>query len=162
MSGYSYSICRQCRNATVAVANNSSLLSHARTRNCLCYSLLSVSRYLSTLAVVSMYNFSSLNQLFPRLSLCASEKSFPYCNRRNATFCQYVMLIDSHLPTLYYCYCIQPTSLWRDLSCSQTPGKPHGGLSTQIKHFPPSWTSKLLASLIIHICLNIQLVHRIL
>ena len=57
MSGYSYLTCRQCHNATVAVANNSGLPSHARTRNCLCYSLLSVSRNLSTLAVVSMYCF---------------------------------------------------------------------------------------------------------
>ena len=49
MSGYSSS--------TVAIANNSGLLSHACTRNCLCYLLLLVSRSLSTLAVVSMYYF---------------------------------------------------------------------------------------------------------
>ena len=35
MSRYSYLTCRQCRNATVDVANNFGLPSHARTRNSL-------------------------------------------------------------------------------------------------------------------------------
>ena len=57
MARYSYSTCRQCHNATVSVANNSGLPSYADTRKCLCYSLLSVSRSLSTLAIVSLYYF---------------------------------------------------------------------------------------------------------
>ena len=92
MSGYSYS-CGQCRNATVTVSNKSGLPGHIRSRSCLCYSLLSVSRGLSMLAVVNMY-FVPLNRLFPtcaawyslvtRLSLRVNEKSFLYCKVRNA------------------------------------------------------------------------------
>ena len=95
MSGYSYSTCRQCRNATVTVANNSGLPGHAHNRNCLGYSLLSVSRSLPTLAVVSIYYFCFLEQtvsymcslvysLVSRLSPRANKKPFLYCKRQNA------------------------------------------------------------------------------
>ena len=55
MSGYSYSTCRECRNATVAVANDFGLPSHARTRHCLCYSLLLVSRACLHLQLLTCY-----------------------------------------------------------------------------------------------------------
>ena len=148
-------VVNQCRNATVAVANSSGLLCHARSRNCLCYSLLLVSRSLFTLAVVNMYYFHFFEQTVSYVCIlvypCSqalpriNEKSFLYCKRQNAgrglVHCQHVMLID--IPTLYYCYCIHLLGYGGSLSCSQTPGKPYGRLSMQIKHFPPLWTSKL-------------------
>ena len=63
MSGHSYSNCRQCRNATVTVANNSGLLSHARSLSVL-LTAFGVSRSLSTLAVVSMYYIRFFEQMF--------------------------------------------------------------------------------------------------
>ena len=82
MSGCSYLTCRQCCNATIAVANKFGLLGHTRTRSSLCYLLFfGISRGFSTLVVVSINYLCFFEQTvsyvcsLPR----TNEKSFSYC-----------------------------------------------------------------------------------
>ena len=85
------------------IANRSGLSGHACSISYLNYSLLSVSRGLSTLASVSILNTSLLwpYRLFPtRVALYILP-----------TFGSFAMLINSHLPTLCYSYCTNKVSL---------------------------------------------------
>ena len=125
----SYSTCRQCRNATIALANNSGLPGHALSRNCLCYLLC---MYLG-IALFPGSPPTRTETLFHTASDIMLEGAWLHC--------QHVMLIDSHLPTLYYCHLLGYGGI-------QTPGKPYDRLST--KHFLLSWTSKLLTLLFMY------------
>ena len=59
-----FNLYRQCRNATIAVANNSGLPNHGRSLSEV-LAAFGISRSLSTLAVVSMYYFCFFEQTFP-------------------------------------------------------------------------------------------------
>ena len=71
-----FNLYRQCGNATVTVANNSGLPSHACTRNYLCYSLLLASRSLSMLAVVSIYYFCFFESTVSQALAACERKIF--------------------------------------------------------------------------------------
>ena len=88
--------------------------------------------------------------LVPRLSPRANEKSFPYCKWRNTgrglgmklawyilSACQCWLIAIRWHRTIFTYLVMEGSKLQLD------PGKPYGRLST--KHFPPSWTSKLLS-----------------
>ena len=156
---------------TIAVANKSGLPGHARSRSCLCYLLLSVSRSLSTLAVVSMQYFRFFEQTVSYACSQLGIASFPgspagerkiFRNRmlerglgmRLAwSACQCCIYRHCAIITVST-YSVMEGSAVRHLRESKFQLDTWEAIWQVVYSLTTTWTSKLSSSLIVHVWFN--------